>query len=175
MRKAAFSLLLLVPLLACNLPAISSTPPPIVTPTGQPTLAAASPSPPTDTPEDVAAPDPLPVNTTGQILDRGECFDLDAGQVVAAGDAGGDVCLADSGEPAPHLYPQGGARFDSAFFEQPTRAQCQAAPLEEGMFDPISDVNICFQTNEGRYGFVRVTSGLEPPVDRLVFDWWTYP
>jgi hypothetical protein len=181
MRRTVPAFLLLAvaaSMLACNLTATPAPPrpqpPPTVTLAGPP---PASPSPPTDTPEpgDAVAPDPLPVNTTGQILNRGECFDLDAGQVVDADDASCDVRLAGSDEPGPHLYPQNGARFDSAFFEQPTRAQCQAAPIEEGMFDPLSEVNICYQTNTGHYGFIRITSSLGPPVERIVFDWWTYP
>lgn len=118
-----------------------------------------------------AAPDPLPASTTGVILNNGECFDFDTGQVTVL-DAQCDVWLVESA-----LFRQvNGAQLSGyATFLPPTRSQCLGGRYEPGDLAIQTDLYLCLITNQGFPGFVVARSyrgGV--PATGIVFDYWVW-
>lgn len=141
-------------------------------PTVAPPTAAPSPS---ETPGDLFAPDPLPAMQTGIILLHGECYDLDNGNAPYLLDADCDMLFV----PPYIIQMQNGARISGyASMSAPSKNGCIAARYEPGDLSPNTDLYMCFQTNEGHYGFVVQRADgapFETASQRLIFDWWVYP
>lgn len=130
-----------------------------------------TPPPVTSTPQEVA-PDPLPATNTGIILNNGECFNFDTGQVVAAPDAQCDVWLVQSA-----LFRQvNGAQISGyVTMTAPTRSMCAAARFEPADLAVQTDLYYCFISNEGNVGFIVVRGyrgGI--PSTGIVFDYWVF-
>jgi hypothetical protein len=109
---------------------------------------------------------------TGIILNVGECFNFDKGQVTAA-DAQCDVWL----DPGSYLLHQmNGARISGyVTMEPPTRSYCAANRYEPGDLAIQTDLYMCFFSNEGRIGFIVVREyrgGI--PITGIVFDYWVF-
>jgi hypothetical protein len=127
---------------------------------------------PTSTPEEVA-PDPLPVAYTGVILNNGECFNFDNGQVVPAPDAQCDVWLVE-----PALFRQvNGAQLSgyNVSYEPPTRSRCVSATFDPNDLAIQTDLYMCFHSNEGRVGFIVVREYRgSVPFTGIAFDYWVF-
>ncbi|GEM_PF-1183982 len=153
--------------------ASSATPlsaPPTATNTAEPapTVAAPSPSP---VPAEFA-PNPLPAAYTGVMLQNGECFDFDSGQVFASADSQCDIWLV---EPAL-IRQRNGARVSGYVTQTPPgRSACLGARYEPGDLAMQTDLYYCFITNTGQPGFLLPTHYLGgiPPTG-IVFDYWVF-
>jgi hypothetical protein len=124
------------------------------------------------TPEEVA-PSPLPVTNTGIILNNGECFNLDNGQVLAAPEAQCDLWLV-----APAMFRQvNGAQLsgNNVSYTPPTRSKCVNGKYEAGDLAIQTDLHMCFITNLGALGFVVVRQYRGAvPFTGIVFDYWIF-
>jgi len=135
---------------------------------------SATPPPPavTATPEEVA-PVPLPATHTGIILNNGECFNFDNGQVLTAPDAQCDLWLAGSA-----LFRQlNGAQLSgyNVSYTPPTRSACVGGRYEPGDLAVQTDLHMCFISNEGQVGFIVVRQyrgGV--PFTGIAFDYWVF-
>lgn len=130
-----------------------------------------APPPVTATPQEMA-PDPLPAMNTGIILNNGECFNFDTGQVVASPDAQCDVWLVQSA-----LFRQAnGARISGyVTMTAPTRSACLSARFEPGDLAVQTDLYYCFISNEGNVGFIIARDywgGI--PATGIIFDYWVF-
>ncbi len=116
------------------------------------------------------APDPLPAATTGIVLNHGECFNFDSGQ-VSAPDGECDVWLAE-----PTLFRQVNGMQLSGYvtLTAPTRTYCVEGRYEPGDLAVQTDMYMCFITNEGQVGFVVVRNYLGQPISAIVFDYWLF-
>jgi hypothetical protein len=156
--------------LAAAPPAASSPlPPPSATPEGA-TPTSPPPPPPSATPEEIA-PAPLPATHTGIILNNGECFNFDNGQVTAP-DAQCDVWLAE-----PALFRQMNSAQISGYvtLTPPSRSQCATGRFEPGDLGVQTDMYMCFITNQGGIGFIVVRQYLGTvPSTGIVFDYWVF-
>jgi len=128
---------------------------------------------PTDTaaPPAETAPDPLPASNTGVILNNGECFNFDNGQVTAP-DTECDVWLVE-----PALFRQMNDAQVSGYvtLTAPTRTYCLEGRYEPGDLALQTDLFMCFITNEGQAGFVVVRSYLGAiPFSGVTFDYWVF-
>jgi len=160
-----------------TLPPPTEPPPPPDTPTATPTTTqVVTPPPPpvtaTSTPEEVA-PDPLPMTHTGVILNVGECFDFDTGQ-VSLPDQRCDLWL----DANINLHEINGALLSGyATFEPPSRSHCATARHDPG-YDVSAvqtDLYMCVTSSEGRLGFMvaREYRG-SVPYTGIVFDYWVF-
>lgn len=140
-------------------------PPPPEEKATEPAVATDTVAPPAET-----APDPLPASTTGVVLNNGECFNFDNGQVTAP-DAECDVWLAE-----PALFRQMNDMLLSGYvtLTPPTRTTCVEGRYEPGDLALQTDLYMCFITNEGRVGFVVVRSYRGDPLTGVVFDYWVF-
>ena len=117
------------------------------------------------------APDPLPASHTGVILNNGECFNFDNGQVTPP-DGQCDVWLA---EPALFRQQNGAQLSGYVTLLAPTRSHCASGRYEPGDLAVQTDLYMCFITNEGRIGFVVVRQYRgEAPFTGIVFDYWVF-
>jgi hypothetical protein len=144
----------------------TQTSPPAASDTAVPP-ASDTPSP---TPEE-NAPDPLPASHTGVILNNGECFNFDNGQVTAP-DSQCDVWLA---EPALLRQRNGAQLSGYVTLAPPARSHCAAGRYEPGDLAVQTDLYMCFISNEGQIGFM-VARGYrgEAPLTGIVFDYWVF-
>jgi len=156
--------------LAAAPPAASSPlPPPSATPQGA-ASASSAPPPASATPEEIA-PAPLPATHTGIILNNGECFNFDNGQVTAP-DAQCDVWLVE-----PALFRQVNSAQISGYVTMtpPSRSQCASGRYEPGDLGVQTDMYMCFITNQGDIGFIVVRQYLGTvPFTGIVFDYWVF-
>jgi hypothetical protein len=156
--------------LAAAPPAASSPlPPPSATPQGA-ASASSAPPPASATPEEIA-PAPLPATHTGIILNNGECFNFDNGQVTAP-DAQCDVWLVE-----PALFRQVNSAQISGYVTMtpPSRSQCASGRYEPGDLGVQTDMYVCFITNQGDIGFIVVRQYLGTvPFTGIVFDYWVF-
>ena len=114
------------------------------------------------TPEDVAAPNPLGPGNTGLIFGFDTCYDFDTYLPAPAGSASVDACLDQYGTLS---FYNGALMSGYATFDPPTRNACIASALSPDDLAPNSDLYLCLQTSEGRYGFfcgAGVPAGFEP-------------
>ncbi len=136
-----------------------------------PSPTSTEPPPVTATPQEVA-PDPLPATNTGIILNNGECFNFDTGQVLVSPDAQCDVWLVQSA-----LFRQVNGVKISGYVTMtvPTRSMCAAARYETGDLAVQTDLYYCFISNEGNIGFIVARDyrgGI--PSTGIVFDYWVF-
>lgn len=158
--------------------AVGATQPPPLPPATPTTLPTETPPPPsplptaTSTPEEVA-PNPLPMTHTGVILNVGECFDFDTGQ-VSLPDQRCDLWL----DANINLHQINGALLSGyATREPPSRSRCAAARHDPG-YDVSAvqtDLYMCVTSSEGRLGFMvaRQYRG-SVPFTGIVFDYWMF-
>jgi hypothetical protein len=110
---------------------------------------------------------------TGVILNNGECFNFDNGQVVPAPDAQCDVWLVE-----PALFRQvNGAQLSgyNVSYEPPTRSHCVSATFDPTDLAIQTDLNMCFHSNEGQVGFIVVREYRgSVPFTGIVFDYWVF-
>jgi hypothetical protein len=128
---------------------------------------------PTDTPDpdSIYAPDPLPANFTGLIIEEGDCYDFDTYQPVGTGDATRDICM--------HTYallePENGGLISGiAPMDPPSKGYCISPDL---LPDPVAvqtDLYLCIQTNTGTYGFF-VAREYQMELNRVIFDLYLFP
>ncbi|MBN2045372.1 MAG: hypothetical protein JW757_10160 [Anaerolineales bacterium] len=148
-----------------NAPQPTATPLPPATDTPIPPAAA------TPDPSTVYAPDPLPAQYTGLIFETGACYNFDTYQPVAVDDLTRDICMPQYGL----LEPQnGGLISGSAPMEPPSKGYCINPNL---LPDPVAvqtDLYLCFQTNQGTYGFF-VAREYQMDLDRVIFDLYLFP
>jgi hypothetical protein len=144
------------------------------TPAPPPATDTSAPVPPTDTPAPTLeenAPNPLPAMNTGIILNNGECFNFDNGQVTVP-DAQCDVWLAESA-----LFRQmNGAQLSGYVTQEPpTRSHCAAGRYESGDLAVQTDLYMCFITNQGNVGFIVVRGYRGAvPFTGIVLDYWVF-
>lgn len=147
---------------------IVAQPPTVTLP--PPTEPPPPPDTPTATPEETA-PNPLPVTNTGIILNNGECFNFDNGQVIAP-DAQCDVWLYQS---AMFRQMNGAQISGYVTMEPPTRSHCAAGRYEPGDLAVQTDLYYCFISNEGNIGFIVARNYLGGvPFTGIVFDYWVF-
>jgi hypothetical protein len=142
--------------------------PPAATATETPTAAPAD----TSTPSEFA-PDPLPASHTGVVLNVGECFDFDSGQVLTSAAAGCDMW-----QPEPALVRQMNGASISGYvtFEVPSKSRCVAATYDPNDLAIQTDLYMCLMTNEGAVGFLVARSYLGGvPMTGFAFDYWLFP
>jgi hypothetical protein len=132
--------------------------------------------PPTPTPKPTAtpvenAPDPLPADHTGIVMNIGQCFNFDTGQVTTP-DAQCDLYL------ASHVVFQNrnGAKISGyTTFTAPTRSHCLSAKYEPGDLAVQTDLYMCEITSQGQPGFIVVRAYLGSiPFTGIVFDYWVF-
>ena len=146
--------------------ALTQSASPTQTPTLQPPPLA------TATPQEVA-PNPLPVSNTGIILNIGECFNFDSGQVIAAPDAQCEVWL----NTGNMVFQQMNGSQLSGYvtMDPPTRSHCVAGRYEPGDLAVQTDLFMCFITNETQVGFIVVREYRgSAPFTGIVFDYWVF-
>lgn len=117
------------------------------------------------------APDLLPGANTGILLNTGECFNFDTGQVTSP-DSQCDVSLAQ-----PMLFHQlNGAQISGyVTLSAPSRSYCASARYEPGDLAVQTDLFMCFITNQSQVGFVVVRSYRgDIPYTGVVFDYWIF-
>ncbi|MBN2385878.1 MAG: hypothetical protein JXB85_02580 [Anaerolineales bacterium] len=118
------------------------------------------------------APDPLPVNTTGVLLNNGECFDFDNGLVTAL-DGQCDVWLA---EAALFRQVNGAQLSGYVTLDPPRRADCLGGRYEPGDLAVQTGQYMCLITSQGIPGFIVVRAYQGPgPSTGIVFDYWVFP
>ena len=116
---------------------------------------------------DVTTPSQLPATYSGGILKVIECFDLDSGAVVA--DARSDICMDANGLVSAH---NGTVLSQTGGLVQPSKNTCKADQwMDTSELSPMTDLYMCFKTNQGSYGFF--TMRIDQLMDRkqIVFDW----
>lgn len=113
-----------------------------------------------------------------QVLNEGACFDLDDGSPVGCGSGSADFRydydLVLDGfvfKPENNFVPRNGTRARYINDDTPTKADCQDLSLGGGTFDLDPNDNYCYETSDGRYGYIHVDSASQI---NLVFDWVTY-
>lgn len=118
-------------------------------------------------------------NGTDQTLMDSGCFDLDDGSIVSCGSVEADfrynADLTIGGwPPVPHethdLDPLYSASFGEYGAAKPTGSDCQALSLGGGDID-LDHTYYCYQTTDGKYGYIYVTSA---NLLKMSFDWATY-
>jgi hypothetical protein len=114
-----------------------------------------------------------------KILPPEKCFDLDIGEVVATNAMSCDFTLTsqeDHEGGSPLLNPA----YPAVFLEgeslpyTPYQSDCRALNLPDGdeRLPAEAGTVLCFQTNQGRYGFLRVLK--ISPSGELSFEWQTF-
>jgi hypothetical protein len=127
--------------------------------------------PPTPTPAELA-PDPLPAAYTGIILNNGQCFNLDNGQVTAP-DGQCDLLLMASGV----FHQVNGAKLSGydVSYDPPTRTKCVNVMYDPGDLAIQTDLHMCVISSQGRVGFIVVRQYLGGiPVTGIVLDYWLF-
>ena len=153
----------------------SSLPPTAAPPTAAPPTTA----PPTTEPPTIAAPtasadafapDPLGPAWSSMAFNGGTCYDLDV--LFTANDATVDVCLDNN----VLMTPQNGATISgNAELTTPSLNTCKAKNLTADPIAPNSDQYMCFQTNQGSYGFFVMRDDQMLASGYIVFDAYVFP
>ena len=121
-------------------------------------------------PANAYAPDPLGPEWSSMAFSGGKCYDLDA--LYYAEEAACDVSLSADGWL---ITPQNGALFSgNGSLIVPSLNDCKAAQMSTDPIALMSDLYLCFKTNQGVYGFFVMreapqSSGL------IVFDAYLFP
>ncbi|HEX9798317.1 MAG TPA: NBR1-Ig-like domain-containing protein [Anaerolineales bacterium] len=115
-------------------------------------------------------------NGSDQVLNDGACFDLDEGNPIGCGSGDADfrydATIAFFPSPSEQNFePLHDAEGRYIAANPPAKADCQGLALLDSEFDLDSGDNYCYETSDGRYGYIHVdTAGLFS----LTFDWWTW-
>ena len=162
---------ILIPLLSCDLPAIPSAP-------KSPENSETAPPTPEEIPAVEEPPDvPFHNQGTDAAVGSPNCFDLDNGTVLSTGDPLCDFTLKlnPGGDTEAIEFipvPPAGFSVDSVYTEKPSLDQCTSLTgLTSGSVAvPKINYYVCYQTGEGRFGFLYLKSYAE---DSAAFDWFT--
>jgi hypothetical protein len=120
---------------------------------------------------DVTAPSDLPVTNRGSALKVGECLDLDSVGVVV--DARSDICMDANGLVSAR---NGAVLSQTGGVDQPSKNTCKADQwMDTSELSPMTDLNMCFKTNQGSYGFFVMRMDQLMDRKQIVFDWWIFP
>lgn len=129
-----------------------------------------------DMPEEVV----VYAQKTGETLALPGCYDFDEGASLIPPDNACDFSML----PGPdggtiEVYPQGGATlaYSGVFPEEPTRSQCatnDAYSSERELVAPMAAMYVCYQTAEGRTGYLHFTAADLAQAGTLTFDWMTF-
>jgi hypothetical protein len=116
----------------------------------------------------------------GETLALPGCYDFDEGASLTPPDSACDFSML----PGPdggtiEVYPQGGATlaYSGVFPEEPTRSQCatnDAYSSEREIVAPMAAMYVCYQTAEGRMGYLHFTAADLETAGTLTFDWVTF-
>lgn len=116
----------------------------------------------------------------GETLILPGCYDFDEGVSLTPPDGACDFSVL----PGPdggtiEVYPQGGAAlaYGGVFPEQPTESQCAATDAysrEREIVAPMAAMYVCYQTAQGRTGYLHFTAADLAQAGTLTFDWVTY-
>jgi hypothetical protein len=108
----------------------------------------------------------------GVTMPADSCFDLDAGSGASCGSAGSDFRYQISGFPFDNeADPVHGTAFSNSMGSAPSKATCQSASMSSGDRELDSGRYYCYQTSDGRYGYLHPTS---LSIVSMEFDWYTY-
>lgn len=146
---------------------VSGTPAPTTTTTPATPTATTTPATPTPTGE---TPGVVASGSVSLVLDN--AVDLDNGIVSG----GGDLLFKINNAGREVLSPQGSSAFAIVAKRPTSPSQCQSAGLS-GTSMPLRDLGggmyICYQTDEGRYGYLRLLTWDET-TNQLTFDFLTW-
>lgn len=107
---------------------------------------------------------------TGEVVDDGQCFDLDTGSGAACLNAAADfqyeaTFFSRSFDP---LHSASVGLFGGS---QPSKSDCQTGGLSTGTINLSLATYYCYQTGDGRWGWLVPT---ELTINHMTFDWATY-
>lgn len=118
----------------------------------------------------------------GETLVLPGCFDFDEGVSLAPPDS--DSACDFSVLPGPdggtiEVYPQNEAQlaYGGVFPQAPALAQCAASDAyshEKEIVAPMAAMYVCYQTSEGRTGYLHFTSAELDKGGTVSFDWLTF-
>ena len=148
-------------------PPQEATEPPAETPTETSTLE------PTELPEDIHS------EGQGVTIREPDCYDLDEGVFSASGDPRCDFTVRKGSDGDYNLtvfIPLIPARFGfgGVFPQEPDREKCASSPdlsSNTETIAPLGSLYVCYQTNEGRFGYLYFT---EVSADGVTYNWRTY-
>lgn len=135
----------------------------------------------TVTPEPApASGDAVYAERSGEMLALPGCYDFDEGLSLVPPDSACDFSVL----PGPdggtiEMYPQNGAllAYGGVFPEAPTLAQCAASEAysrEQEIVAPMAAMFVCYQTSEGRTGYLHFTAADLEKGGTVTFDWLTF-
>jgi len=113
---------------------------------------------------------------TDQVLAEGACFDLDGGNQVGCGSASADfqydhVLQFFPSSSQQNYVPRNGTEARYIAANPPSKADCQGLSLSGTKFDMDAGRNYCFETTDGRFGYLHLDSA---GIGSMQFDWWTW-
>jgi len=148
-------------------PPQDATEPPTDPPTETPTLE------PTEPPEDIHS------EGQGVTIKEPDCYDLDDGVTSESGDPRCDFTIRTGPDGDYNLtvfIPLIPARFGfgGVFPQEPDREKCASSPdlsSNTETIAPLGSLYVCYQTNEGRFGYLYFT---HVSADGVTYNWRTY-
>jgi hypothetical protein len=109
------------------------------------------------------------------------CFDFDAGVASAPPDPACDFNFLpgapDSGTIEVFPIESAHLAYGGVFPQAPTKAECggsQAFSNEREIVAPMASMYVCYQTGEGRLGYLHFTGADLEQTYTLAFDWLTF-
>jgi len=109
------------------------------------------------------------------------CFDFDGGVVSAPPDPACDFNFLpgapDSGTVEVFPIESAHLAYGGVFPQAPTKAECggsQAFSKERETVAPLASMYVCYQTGEGRLGYLYFTGADLEQAYTLAFEWLTY-
>jgi hypothetical protein len=149
----------------------------VVTPTATTDMASFT----EDLPEtEHVSEEPVYAQKMGETVALPACYDFDDGMSVVPPDEACDFSLLpgpDSG--TIEVYPQAGAQlaYGGVFPGAPTLAQCAGSDAFSGereIVAPMAAMYVCYQTDQGRIGYLHFTAADLEQAGTLTFDWFTF-
>lgn len=125
-----------------------------------------------------AADVPLRAGTI-TIVELPRCFNLDAGTVGSTSNANCEFNLHPSESAGTLIFepvPPARFGFSGVFPEPPTEAMCAGSQHLRGVSEviaPAASLYICYQTGEGRFGYLHFLEMLDSPL-AVTLEWKTY-
>jgi hypothetical protein len=109
------------------------------------------------------------------------CFDFDRGVISAPPDTACDFNFLpgapDSGTIEVFPIESSHLAYGGVFPQAPTKAECggsQAFSNEREIVTPMASMYVCYQTGEGRLGYLHFTGADLEQTYTLAFDWLTF-
>lgn len=113
------------------------------------------------------------------IVELPKCFNLDTGTIGSSANANCEFNLHPSESAGTLIFePIQPARFgfSGVFPEAPTEAMCAGSQHLSGVSEviaPLASFYICYQTGEGRFGYLHFLDMTESPIT-VTLEWHTY-